>query len=196
LQLRCLGATTHVVAKDDSRVEVDEMQLKIISYAQTLASLESVGREVIERHLAPRQVLRAGRAIAIACGKLAEHERNGRTVRNDDFFVADGEHRSHGQEVAEATLLAAMNSAEERNVDFIASLLANIATDKEIRPQTAHLMIDQAQRLTFRSFIILRIVAEADRHRFPSRSLPASSTVGTTAELEGLALETHELTLS
>ena len=156
-------------------------------------TLESVGKEVIERHLTPRQEARVGRAIAIAFGKLVEHERHGRHVRDDGFFSPSDEGRSEGAEVTEAALQAAMNSAEERKVDFIASLLANVATSPQIGVQTAHLLIDQARRLTFRSFILLEIASDVDRFDFGLRHEQADPKAGLTAELQGLELEAYEL---
>jgi hypothetical protein len=161
--------------------------------ASVAHTLETVGKEVIERHLTSRQEARVGRAIAIAYGKLVEHERGGRCVRNDDFFSPSDGDRADGAEVTEAALQAAMNSAEERKVDFIASLLANVATSSEIGAQTAHLLIDQAQRLTFRSYILLEIASDVDRFDFGSRHEQADPRAGLTAELQGLELEAYEL---
>ena len=156
-------------------------------------TLETIGKDVIERNLSARQQLRVGRAIAIAYGKLKAFEQSGRLLRDDGFFSTSSGGRSCGDEVTEATLLAAMSSAEERKVDFIASLLANVATDASISSQTAHLLINQAERLSFRSFVLLNIASKIDQFEFGNRHEQAAPGSGLPDDLQGLELEIYEL---
>lgn len=156
-------------------------------------SLEHIGKEVIDARLSPRQQVRVGRAIAIAYGKLREHEAEGRLVRSDGFFTARVSERAPGDEVTEATLQAAMSSAEEKKVDFLASLLANIAVTDSISAQTAHLLINQAQQLTYRSFILLRIAQTIGRFSLEPRPVVDSSLPDLPANLEGLQTELYSL---
>ena len=134
--------------------------------------LERGGNEIIGRKLAPRQNARVGRAIVVACIKLKEHQDRGRNPRNDDFFDDDLGGRSSADEVTEATLLAAMNSAQEQKVDFIAALLANIAVDPSIDVSTAHLLIELANTLSYRAFAVMRIAGDIDAFRFGTRTRP------------------------
>jgi hypothetical protein len=155
-------------------------------------TLETIGREVIDRNLTGRQELRVGRAVAIAFGKIAEFEQAGRSMRRDGFFEPVSDGRAAGEEVTEAALYTAMNSAEEKKIDFIATLLANIATTDSIDEPTAHLLIEHAQRLSFRSYILLKIISKIDSNSFNhSKSLiPAG---GLSVELQGIVLEIFNL---
>jgi hypothetical protein len=135
-------------------------------------TLERVDTEVVDRRLAPRQNARVGRAIVVACIKLKEHQDCGRNPRNDGFFDEDSGGRSSADEVTEATLLAAMNSAQEQKVDFIAALLANIAVNPGIDVPTAHLLIELANALSYRAFSVMRIAGDIDAFHFETRTRP------------------------
>lgn len=142
----------------------------------TLAhTLERVGTEVVERQLAPRQNVRVGRAIVVACIKLKEYRDRGKTPREDGFFDDDAGGRSAAEEVTEAALLAAMNSAQEQKVDFIAALLANIAVNPGIDVPTAHLLIELANALSYRAFAVMRIAGDIDAFRFETRTRPGEA---------------------
>jgi len=132
-------------------------------------TLERVDTEMVDRRLAPRQNARVGRAIVVACIKLKEHQDRGRNPRNDGFFDEDSGGRSSADEVTEAMLLAAMNSAQEQKVDFIAALLADIAVNPSIDLSTAHLLIELANTLSYRVFAVMRIAGDIDAFRFETR---------------------------
>lgn len=154
--------------------------------------LERIGKEVIDRRLAPRQEARVSRAIASAAIRIIERQAQGEVPRDDGFFdTIENSDRSPSDEVSEAALLAAMNSAEERKIDFIAQLLANIAFDQTIDESTAHLLIKTAEKSSFRSLILLKLVAKTDAlglQRRPHGDAPLTPT-----ELAPLAIELYGL---
>ena len=156
------------------------------------SGLERVGNELIERRLAPRQGARVGRAVMMAAARLKERQEAGETPRNDGFFDADATTgRSESDEVLEAALSAAMNSAQEKKVDFIAVLLANVSFDETISPSSAHFLIETAGSLSYRSFVLLKIFGEMQSNGFPPR--PDKTVAGPTPDLHPVMVEAFTL---
>lgn len=154
--------------------------------------LERVGKELISRRLAPRQEARVSRLIAVAAICISERQAQGEIPREDGFFETVGEtDRSPSDEISEAALLAAMNSSEERKIDFIAQLLANIAFDQSINESTAHLLIQTAEKCSYRGFILLELLAQTDALGLQRR--PHGDAPDTPAELAPLAVELYGL---
>ncbi len=156
-------------------------------------TLERVGTEVVERRLAPRQNVRVGRAIVVACIKLKEHQDRGRNPRDDGFFDDDSGGRSSADEVTEATLLAAMDSAQEQKIDFIGALLANIAVDSGIDVSTAHLLIELANTLSYRAFVVMKIAGDIDAFHFEARTGPGKELSEAPTAFHPLMIEIYGL---
>lgn len=157
-------------------------------------SLERVGTEMIHRQLAPRQAARVGRAITAAAVRIRELEEEGRKPRTDGFFdTAPGDDRSTSDEITEAMLQAAMNASQERKVDFIALLLANIAFDDTIDSSTAHLLIQTAESSSYRVFVLLELISDIDVLTLPKREGGASPPPAS-ADLAPLLVEIYGMT--
>ena len=62
-----------------------------------------------------------------------------------------------------------MHAAEERKVDYIASLIASISFDSAVDGATAHLMIGTAGNVTDRQLALLNLVGEAEIRTLPAR---------------------------
>jgi hypothetical protein len=133
--------------------------------------LERVGNEMIQRRLAPRQDERVGKAILRAATRSSELLSEGKQPRTDGFFELDESGRSVSDEITEAALLAAMNSAQERKVDYIGTLLANIAFDQTIEASTGHQLIEIAESVNYRTFALLKIIERIDDHALPLRNV-------------------------
>ncbi len=161
-----------------------------VSLAHTL---ERVGTEVVERRLAPRQNARVGRAIVIACSKLKEHQMRGMQPRDDGFFDPGHDGRSAADEVTEATLQAAMNSAQEQKVDFIGALLANISVKRDIDVPTTHLLIELASSLSYRAFALMRIAGNIDTFGFGTRIRAGEGLSEAPPDFHPLMVEIYEL---
>jgi hypothetical protein len=153
-------------------------------------SMEAVGNDFIQSILTQRPKVRVARAISVAHVFLVDRMESGFTLRDDDFVRRVENARSPAEEVTEAALQVAMSSAQERKVDFIGYMLAYIATDSTIDLDTAHMLIDLAETLSFRSFMLLKMAAENDGVRIPARprsgSLPPSSLHSLMVDAYGL----------
>ena len=132
-------------------------------------TLQKVGADLIDAKLRSRQEIRVGRAIAVAAVRMNDRLSSGERVRDDAFMECDGNGRSDADEVAESALIAAMNSTEEKKVDFIAALITSIALDPCISAADGQQMIATAQILQYRAFVILRIANDVHAHRWPAR---------------------------
>ena len=62
-----------------------------------------------------------------------------------------------------------MNSAEEKKVDFIGALITSIVLDSSISASEAQQMIETAQHLRYRAFVVLKIANDVHVHGWPER---------------------------
>ncbi len=169
-----------------------------VPWLGTLASpffahnLERVGKELIDRNLAPRQQVRVARAVVVAMDQARRRLDAGEQPRDDEFIAAAGaSDRSHAAEVTEAGLMAAMNSSEERKVDFIGSLIAALVFRSDVSPSTAHLLIRLAESTSYCGFLLLRIIGQNTPGHYPSRD--TAQGVPHVRGLESLEIEVAEL---
>lgn len=132
-------------------------------------AVEKAGLTVIQRFLGPRQGERVAKTIEVTASRMAERAADGETPRKDPFVQPRPDGRSDAEEAVEAALLAAMNSAEEKKIDFIGLLLASITYDSSITASNAQVFIAIAEALRFRSYVILKIAYDVHIHGWPSR---------------------------
>ncbi len=122
--------------------------------------LEKVGQEISDRLLAPRQKARVGGVLAMAVDDVKNRLANGESIRDDGFFSTNPENRSEGEEVIEAILIKSQSEPEEKKLKYISKLLSNIAFDSSIDANLAHMLIKQAEALTYRQFCILSLIGQ------------------------------------
>lgn len=122
-------------------------------------AIRSVGEEISERRLGPREKIRAGAVIAIAVADIDARMKSGDTLRADGFFDARRTERSDAEEVAESVLLKAQREPEERKLRFMGYLLASTAFDAGVNAELAHQLTKAAERLTYRQLCILKLGA-------------------------------------
>lgn len=184
------GGTVALAA--NSRFALPE--LGVILASVVAVQLERIGNEHIAKRLAPRQEARVGRAFVLAAARLKEREQAGETPRDDGFFDRGEMGRSSADEVWEAVLFAAMNSAQEKKIDFISMLMVNIAFDKTIEVGTAHMLVDLAQSLTFRSFVLLKVFGEIENAQFSARlGMGSTKQPEPSLDLQPIMIETFGL---
>jgi hypothetical protein len=154
-------------------------------------TLEKVGTYIIETKLGPRQEIRVGRAIAVAAVRMEERIEAGEKVRADPFVHPDGEGRSDADEAVESALFADMNSAEEKKVDFIGALMTSIVLDPSISASDAQQMIETAQNLRYRAFVVLKIANDVHAHGWPRRG--GAEVEGPPADLYPLTAQIYDM---
>jgi hypothetical protein len=130
--------------------------------------LARVGTELHDRVLGPRQNARAAGALASAAVRIEEHLAAGDVPRTDGFFDAGPDGRPEAEEVLEGTLLTASNAWEERKVEPLGRLYANLAFDPSISAARANFLLRIAERLTYQQLAIMALIAEAQSGPFES----------------------------
>lgn len=101
------------------------------------------------------------RVVAVADMTKSVIERNlgqGKIPRNDGFFEGSVNERSAAEEIFEGTLIAAQREYEERKLQILANLNANIAFDESITLGIANRLIKLATELTYQEILVLRIL--------------------------------------
>lgn len=154
-------------------------------------SLERVGKDILDRHLAPRQEIRVGRAAVVGAMRIGERLSAGGRLRTEDFFDPGEEGRSPADEITEHTLMSAMNAAEERKVDHIGALIASIAMNASVDKATGHQLIRIAERISFRAFVLLEILHMDDARSYDPLIRPSAEE--TVANVQALRAELFEL---
>ncbi|HYG14634.1 MAG TPA: hypothetical protein VEC12_02705 [Bacteroidia bacterium] len=120
----------------------------------------SIGAEINERVLGPREEIRTGAVFAYALKKIKENEQNGLTVRDDTFFEYIEGHRPASEEVLEGIVLFSQRDVEEFKIKYLGNLYANICFRQDISREYANQLIKTANILSFRQFCILQLLRE------------------------------------
>ena len=120
-------------------------------------TLRSIGQEILERQLGPREKVRVGAAFAIAAAEIRRRMENGESIRTDGFFNQKQAGRSDAEEVAESMLLKVQREPEEKKIRYMAYLLSSTAFDPQISVHVAHQLVKAAEQLTYRQLCILKL---------------------------------------
>jgi hypothetical protein len=135
-------------------------------------SIASIGHDVVERVLSPRQEARVGAVIFQAAAALAAKEVMGGKIRDDGFW--EGDH-SAGTEFAEGVILAAMDSFEERKILYLGNVLANVAIQPNIDPATANRAIRMSREISWIEMCLIGIVERPVEFALPEEDLPKAT---------------------
>lgn len=127
-------------------------------------AIGAVGADIAHRTLSPRQEVRVGEVFIQAAGVIKAREVMGATLRDDGFFDGD---RSHGHEIAEGVMLAAMDTYEERKVRYLANLLASVAMDSDLDADTANVLLRRAEALSWLELRFLALIAQPETYPMP-----------------------------
>jgi len=118
------------------------------------SGVSAVANEVKERLLGPREIQRIGAALVAAVQHYEKAIAEGRTPREDGFFdVANG--RAAAEEVIEAVLLVAQREHQEKKLERLGALLANIAFDETVNAEQANLLVKLAEDLSYRQLCLI-----------------------------------------
>lgn len=132
----------------------------IIVGAEFVGALtESVISDVATRQLSKREEMKVSAAATFALSTLKKKLDTGHTLRSDDRFFANNEnYRSNAEEVLEGVLLQCKREHEEKKIEYISSIFANIAFNDEIKIAEANHILKIAENLTYRQLIILSVL--------------------------------------
>jgi len=118
---------------------------------------KKIGSEIQQRVLGPREELRIGAVYTYAINKISQNEKEGKPLRDDDFFAERDNERSFSEEILEGIILTAQKEHQERKVKFIGNLYGNICTDSKIDVEQANQLIKITNSITYRQFCLLAL---------------------------------------
>lgn len=145
--------------------------------------LGSIGGDVLSRLLSKKEKERVDRACSAAASKIEENEKCGRHLRDDDFFENVDNDRSTAEEVYEGILLAAQKEYEEKKIELLGCLFANIAYDSSITRSIANGLIKEASELSYQQLKIIKAVGVLQQSAALGDDLRRDNT---TMEVRGL----------
>jgi len=155
-------------------------------------------REFRERFLGRRESLRVASVAEMAAEKIASDQRDGRVVRDDEFFEAHDGHRPEAEELLEGVLLAAQREHEERKLPYYANFLANLAFERNVDAITANRLLRIADDLSYTQLVLLAVVETKRNLALPDNSKAGEvsrRSASVRAELDDLGYAAKELVL-
>lgn len=156
------SAATILFAPGTSRVRVDRELAAALRRATDAAAASPVtGREQV----------RAGAVLAFAVELAVTRTAQHRSARTDGFLGAAGRDRCPADEVAEAVVLAARRSADERRVRHLGYLLAEVLVSPDVDAALAGRALGLAEQLSWRQLALLAGAGRRDRVPLPMAPL-------------------------
>jgi len=135
-------------------------------------------KDFAERTLSRRERIR----VDTLCGYTAEaiivRKDAGDRIRDDGFFFAEQGKRSSGEELFEAVLIAAQREHEERKVEYLGYLFANLCFEEEVDRSLANWIIKIAQELTWTQLVLLSLVGQMEKFDFPDFDMEDRGSTG------------------
>lgn len=154
-------------------------------------ALSSIGDDVAQRMLAPREKVRVGGLLALSAARIDQRVKNGEQVRSDGFFDEKSAGRSDAEEIAESILLKAQRESEEKKLPYMANLLSNIVFLPDVSIELAQQLAKLSEALTYRQLCILSAVPRLNQ--FGVRSSNYRSQTNFPSPLMEILYETYDL---
>jgi hypothetical protein len=117
-------------------------------------------REVISRLLSRREQARVQTAMNYAVSAVIERLDAEELMRSDGFFSTNDSARSAADEIVEGVLITAKRQHEERKVEYLGYLLANLAFEAEIDQPLANWLVRTVDSLSWAQLCLLSAVAQ------------------------------------
>jgi hypothetical protein len=118
-------------------------------------TLRKIGAEINNRYISPREDERVASALSYAIERAEEKIEEGEEIRDDGFFDEGTDDRSSADEIVEGALIVAQREHEERKVEYIGYLIANICFDESLDGSQSNALISTAERMSWRQIRIL-----------------------------------------
>jgi len=120
-------------------------------------SLLELAREIRSRLLGHREEVRIGATLTYFLETIKARLADGDLFRTDGFFDAGPTMRSSGEEIMEATLLAAQREPEEAKLRYLGRLLANLMFEEAFDRPQASLLVRTLEDLSYRQLLLLEL---------------------------------------
>lgn len=123
-------------------------------------TISDIGEDIISRTLSKREKERVSLTFLLTLSKIESNIKEGRTIRNDDFFDDSITNRSAAKEILEGMLMISQKEFEEKKLKFIANLLGNIVFDERIDRFKANWLLKITEKLSYTQLCIIYYVFE------------------------------------
>lgn len=123
---------------------------------------KTIGNEIWERMIGPREKVRAGAAIAFASAGVRQRLENDEIPREDGFFDKNDTGRSNSEEVLENMVLKVQGEPEEKKARYIAKIYEHSVFEQEVSADLAHKIIKSAEQLTYQQLCILSMIGRRE----------------------------------
>lgn len=118
-------------------------------------ALRRVGAEINKRYISPREDQRVASALRYAVERAEEIMETGEEPRDDGFFGGEVDNRSTADEIIEGALIASQREHEERKIEYIGYLIANICFDYSVDRSNSNVLINTAENMNWRQLVVL-----------------------------------------
>lgn len=138
--------------------------------APATAGFRRVLGEIAGRLLGQREQARAGAVLLAAAAEVEAQLAAGRELR-DDGLLGNNSEWSDADEIAEAAVLAAQRDPQEAKAPLIGKLLGRLQFEPRVSAAYAHLLIREAEALTYRQLccLVLFNLKVRDRYSLPEK---------------------------
>ena len=119
------------------------------------ALVSHVGNELLRGILSKKETERVDQVIDSIKNTIKDNENAGKIIREDGFFLNDID-RSSAEEICEGILISAQKEYEEKKINLLGRLYANIAYDKQVTREIANALIKQANSLTYQELKVIK----------------------------------------
>lgn len=124
------------------------------------------------RKLSELEVIRIGEAFTYSIDEISKNLKEGKQLRSDGFFDKNINDSSDAQEIFEGIIVVSQREYENKKLQYLGKLLANIGFDNSITKQESVQLIELASRLSYRQYIIIAIIVQSQLMRDHCNSLP------------------------
>lgn len=149
------------------------------------------------RMLGRREKVRVGAVVVYCYEKFQENINAGQQPRQDGFFDDAPNDRSADKEIFEGVMLVAQREPQEKKLQFLGNLVANLAFDQRIDKAHAQLLVKVAEDVSYRQLCILSLFAQRDlrgiRLRQGDYRIEKGGGGSFSVEMVGLLQEIHDL---
>jgi hypothetical protein len=116
-----------------------------------------IGYDVKTMLIGKREEIRIGAAYTFALSQIKDNLEKGKSPRTDSFFNQHQSRRSAAEEILEGILRLAQKEFEELKIKHYGYLIANIYFDEGIDQGYANLLLNIADRISYRQLCLLEL---------------------------------------
>ena len=134
--------------------------------------ITEIANEFDTRKLSDLEVGRVAEVMGYAIDDINLKLKEGKIIRNDNFFEDDIKDRTDGEEIFEGVIVAAQREYENKKLKYYGKLLSNISFREDVSKDQAVQLIQIAQRLSYRQYILIMIIAHSQFIKNSNEKLP------------------------